>query len=217
MPERPTEATTSTLALKGHQSFASPKNIDSNEKNSFVVQQKGVENDYINVLQEQIYFLELENNILKTTPSARPSGLGPKSPLDEVLLRLKDKYQEMQVSYKAQLQELDQQCRVLAEAKLQLEAEYTRTKTALAAHDEETKALKDEHARDAAQLVELNVQLQDRVASLEARNKRKEEAHESALRDTVRIRSFEREKRCAAEDALALEEKRRNQAEVDAI
>jgi len=200
------------LLLKGHQSFTSPKEKEQHEKTQHHVlkpQEKGVETDYISVLQEQVYFLELENNILKSTPSARPTGMGPKSPLDEVLLRLKDKYQDMQISFKAQIQELDGQCRVLSENKLQLEAELARNKTVIDNNSSEVTALKEEHSNDAAQLVELNIQLQDKISQLEVRNLRREAAHADMIRETAQLRSLETEKREKAEDAFRTEERRR--------
>ena len=39
----------------------------------------------------------------KNTPGARPSGLGPQGPLDDVMLRLKDKYRDMEAAYKRQI------------------------------------------------------------------------------------------------------------------
>lgn len=70
-----------------------------------------LEKDYVINLQQQVYFLELELNLLKkaSVPKA-VGGLGidvlPDGPLESVILALREKYDKMEAEYKHKLSEL---------------------------------------------------------------------------------------------------------------
>lgn len=78
---------------------------------------KGVEGEYINNLQQQIYFTELEIKLLKDQEHSRANkfmGGLEAGPLTENLVMLKGKYQKIQGELQGKIDELTQENRELA-------------------------------------------------------------------------------------------------------
>jgi hypothetical protein len=79
---------------------------------------QNLENEYIVNLQQQVYFLELELNLLKKSGgssgqtaglrgSSAPDSTDPDAPLDNVILSLREKYITMEDDYKNKVKELE--------------------------------------------------------------------------------------------------------------
>lgn len=63
-----------------------------------------VENEYIQLLQQQIFFLELKLNVLKKNDPFQ--GVPLEGPLEEVVVQLRGKYATMEAAFKKELEEL---------------------------------------------------------------------------------------------------------------
>jgi regulator of replication initiation timing len=91
---------------------------------------KQLEREYVTNLQQQIYFLELELNLVKKATAPRAAGngleLNPEAPLDGVIAQLRHKYDTMEAHYKRRVKELQ-------ESVIRLEAETAAQQQELAA------------------------------------------------------------------------------------
>jgi len=71
------------------------------------VSEDGVEQEYIANLQKQVYFLELESKLLREKVNEKPpDGLDLPGPLDDHLLKLKQKYASLEAKLLAEKEEL---------------------------------------------------------------------------------------------------------------
>lgn len=95
------------------QSFLSPRSRDLKAPAADDSKSK-VDSDYIKVLQQQIFFLELKLNLMKKqAPAGGPTAdtmAVPDGPLEDVIVSLRAKYIRLEQDYLRQIQVPSQRC-----------------------------------------------------------------------------------------------------------
>jgi len=167
-----------------------------------------LENEYIVNLQQQVYFLELELNLLKkagagggTNPSglrgsgAPPDGSGvgdipvPDAPLDDVIVSLREKYVRMEADLKKEVDDLKSQNNDLRSRARMRELELENLKKLHQDLSDETAEWKAAAQDHQATLLDHQLANEQMILKLTARLKKREEKLDRVVGELVDLKA----------------------------
>ena len=170
-----------------------------------------LENEYIVNLQQQVYFLELELNLLKKAGggggsmnpaglrgSGAPTGNGdasmtdanvPDAPLDDVMLSLREKYVKMEAEYKKDMEDLKQENAELRSRARMRELEINNLKNLHGNLSQETQSWKATAQDHQSTLLDHQLANEQMILKLTQRLQKREKKLEKALDDLVNLKA----------------------------
>jgi hypothetical protein len=166
-----------------------------------------LENEYIVNLQQQVYFLELELNLMKKAGggggSTNPTGLrgsgapsageatsdAPDAPLDDVMVSLREKYVRMEAEYKKEQGELRAEAADLRSRARMRELELQNLKALHATLSQEAARWKGTASEYQSTLLDHQLANEQMILKLTARLGKREAKLEKVLEELVHLRA----------------------------